>query len=144
MTTEKPRWQYRYDNFQRAFLLLREAITLSETRELSALEKEGLIQRFEYTWELAWKTLKDFLEAEGIILETVTPAATLKAAFAARIIHDGELWMKALDARNLMSHTYNLKTFEKIATAIRKEYLPLLEKLYQDLGSKISSGSWHG
>lgn len=59
-TNSKPRWVYRFDNYRRAFFLLREAIETMESRELTQLEKEGVIQRFEYTWELSWKVLKDY------------------------------------------------------------------------------------
>jgi hypothetical protein len=65
----KPRWIYRFDNYKRAFLLLREAIEITEERELTALEKEGVIQRFEYTWKL----IKDYLEHQGIVLDRITP-----------------------------------------------------------------------
>ena len=75
-----PRWHYRYDNFHRAHSLLREAVELMHERALTPLEQEGAIQRFEYCWELAWKTLKDYLEQQGIQLPTVTPAAVLRAA----------------------------------------------------------------
>lgn len=127
---EKPRWVYRFDNFKRAFLLLREAIETMEARELSQLEKEGVIQRFGYTWELTWKLLKDYMEREGVVLPVVTPAATIRAAVAARLIGDGERWMRALDARNKMSHVYNLKTFEKIISDIRSDYIALLDALH--------------
>ncbi len=126
----KPRWIYRFDNYKRAFTLLREAIASMEERKLSQLEKEGVIQRFEYTWELAWKVLKDYLEHEGITLTRITPASVIRAALEARIINHGERWMNALDARNKMSHTYNLKTFETIIENIRSDYLELLDDLY--------------
>src|SRR5262249_9037392 len=132
MTTlsEKPRWIYRFDNFKRAFALLREAIDIKKDRELTQLEKEGVIQRFEYTWELAWKVLRDYLEHSGVVLETVTPAATLRAAFAAKLIEEGEIWMRALDARNKMSHVYNLKVFEAIITEIEIDFLRILEEMH--------------
>lgn len=126
---DKPRWIYRLDNFIRAFALLREAVETMERRELTQLEKEGVVQRFEYTWELAWKLLKDYLEAEGVALDRITPSFVIKAAFEAKIIVDGEGWMRALDARNRMSHTYNLKDFEAILAEIRAKYLKLLEGL---------------
>ena len=128
--SEKPRWLYRFDNFKRAFTLLREAIDIKKNRELSQLEKEGIIQRFEYTWELAWKVLRDYLEHSGVILETVTPASTLRAAFAAKLIDDGEIWMRALDARNKMSHVYNLKVFEAVITEIETNFLGILEDMH--------------
>ena len=99
MTDETPRWHHRFDNFSRALSLLREGIGLLDERALTPLEQEGVIQRFEYTWELAWKVLKDYLDAQGVVLATVTPAAVIKAANAARIIDDGDTWMRALEAR---------------------------------------------
>ncbi|MEQ1890467.1 MAG: nucleotidyltransferase substrate binding protein [Alphaproteobacteria bacterium] len=137
MTDGKPRWIYRFDNYKRAFGLLREAIEIMQLRELTQLEKEGVIQRFEYTWELAWKVLGDYLDSTGVILETVTPAAVIRAAFAAKIITDAEIWMKALDARNKMSHTYNLKIFEKIIAEIRAEYFAVLDALNMTMLEKV-------
>ncbi|MCE2965344.1 MAG: nucleotidyltransferase substrate binding protein [Alphaproteobacteria bacterium] len=130
---ETPRWRYRFDNYKRAFLLLREAIEEMDKRELTQLEKEGIIQRFEYTWELAWKVLKDYLEYKGIVLSTITPAAAIKAAFAANIIHNGEIWMRALDARNKMSHTYSFSAFEEIIKSIKSSYLVIFDDLYSSL-----------
>jgi len=69
--SEDVRWKQRFQNFDRAVVLLRSA--LEEKRELSLLEKEGVIQRFEYSYELAWKTMKDYLEASGIVITPVTP-----------------------------------------------------------------------
>ena len=130
---ETPRWEYRFDNYKRAFNLLHEAIEIMRQHEISQLEKEGIIQRFEYTWELAWKVLKDYLESTGIIVETVTPTSVIKAAFAAKIIENGEIWMQALDSRNKMSHTYNIKVFEQIISDIDKHYLGILESMYLKL-----------
>jgi nucleotidyltransferase substrate binding protein (TIGR01987 family) len=126
----KPRWMYRFDNYKRAFNLLREAIETLEQRDLSQLEKEGIIQRFEYTWELAWKVLRDYLEHEGVVLDKITPASVIKAAFEAKIINKGEIWMKALDARNKMSHQYNFKKFEEIIQDIQAHYLSLFDELH--------------
>lgn len=133
MSDTTPRWHYRFDNFKRAYDLLNEAITLSKSRQLTALEQEGTIQRFEYTWELAWKTLKDYLEHQGVILDTITPASTIRAAFSAKIIKNGDIWMQALDTRNKMSHTYNLKQFEKAILQIEQEYIGLFSELYHGL-----------
>ena len=132
-TQDKPRWVYRFDNYKRAFLLLREAIEIMEERDLTQLEKEGVIQRFEYTWELAWKVLKDFLENEGVTLDRVTPSSVIKAAFEAKIVSDGDNWMRALDARNKMSHTYNLKKFEDVIKDIQSCYLKLFDDLHLSL-----------
>lgn len=133
---EKPRWIYRFDNYKRAFLLLRDAVETMQQRPLNQLEKEGMIQRFEYTWELAWKTLKDYLEYKGVVLETITPSEVVKSAFAAKIIDNGKVWMAALDARNLMSHTYDFQVFEETVSEIKKEYLDILGDLYMTLLEK--------
>lgn len=129
-TEEKPRWQHRLDNFSRAFLLLREAIEAMEERDLTQLEKEGVVQRFEYCWELAWKALKDFLEFEGVQLESTTPRSVLKAAFAMGVIDRGDDWMAALDARNKMAHVYNFRVFEQVIADIRQRYLALFDSLW--------------
>lgn len=127
---QKPRWLDRFDNLKRAFLLLREVIEIIQERKLSPLEQEGVIQRFEYTWELTWKVLKDYLEYSGIVLDTITARSVIKEAIAAKIIDNGDVWMDALDSRNKMSHTYNYKDFEKIIISIEKNYYPELEKFY--------------
>lgn len=137
---DKPRWRYRFDNFARAFVLLREAIELDQERELSQLEREGIIQRFEYTWELAWQTLKDYLEFQGIVIESATPRAVIKAAFEAGIISRGDDWMDALDARNKMSHTYNFKVFEQVISDIQATFLDLLDEVYEMLLVKCLDG----
>lgn len=131
MTQETPRWQYRFDNYKRAYMLLRQAIETKQEHSLSALETEGVIQRFEYCWELAWKTLKDYLDYSGITIDIITPRNVIKAAFAANIIADGEGWMRALDTRNKMAHVYQQKAFEQAIEAIEKEYLNLFDMLHE-------------
>ena len=123
------RWQQRFQNFDRAIVLLREPIERG-VGSLSALEKEGTIQRFEFAVELAWKTLKDFLEHDGQTLPTVTPRNVIKAAFGARIIGDGQVWIDMLDHRNLLSHTYDESTFDQAVLAIRDRYMAALEQLH--------------
>ncbi len=109
-----------------------------EERELSQLEKEGIIQRFEYTWELVWKTLLDYLIHQGIVLPTKTPRSVLVAAFQADVIRDGDGWMAALDARNKMSHVYNLKVFEEVIEAIRTRFLTLFDQVYEDFLGRLA------
>lgn len=138
MVREIPRWQYRFDNYKRAFGLLREAIELSTRRPLADLEREGVIQRFEFTWELAWKLLNDLLVAEGVHLDTVTPRSVLRAAFKARLISDGEAWMKALDARNRMSHTYDSNAVGRVVDEIARDYLRLFDELHLFVLEKLN------
>jgi nucleotidyltransferase substrate binding protein (TIGR01987 family) len=123
------RWKQRFQNFDRAFVLLRDALENGPSA-LNQLEKEGVVQRFEYSFELAWKTVKDYLEQSGIVFPTVTPRQVLKDAFAAKVIADGQVWVDMLDHRNLLSHTYSLISFEKAVDAIAARYLPAMAELH--------------
>ena len=123
------RWEQRFRNYDRSVALLREPIDAGVER-LSALEKEGMIQRFEFALELAWKTLNDYLAHEGLIIAPVTPRNVLKEAFAAGILPDGQVWIDMLDHRNLLSRTCDEKTFEAAVLAIRDRYFPALEALH--------------
>lgn len=144
MATEKPRWHYRFDNFKRGFIILREAMELAHARPLTELEKIGVIQCFEFTWELAWKTLKDYLEFIGIFPETASPAATIKAAFEAGVIKDGPVWMEALDARNRMAHTYDIHAFEETISQIHAGYLAMFDRFHMYLLEKLAIQLPHG
>ncbi len=128
--SEDIRWKQRFHNFDRAFVLLREALE-QKPEALSMLEKEGVIRRFEYTFELAWKTLEDYLEEGGLVISPVTPRQVIKDAFAAKVISDGQVWINMLDNRNLLSHNYDLSVFERAVNAIAKHYLPAMEKLHE-------------
>jgi nucleotidyltransferase substrate binding protein (TIGR01987 family) len=130
------RWKQRFANFDRALALLDDA--LKDVAGLSLLEKEGVIQRFEYTFELAWKTLKDFLEEGGLIISPTVPRQVLKDAFAARILPDGQVWIDMLDHRNSLSHKYDSRVFEKAVVEIESRYLPAMKALHAYLEAKLS------
>ena len=123
------RWKQRFQNFSRAFSLLREAMELDPTG-LSQLEKEGIIQRFEYTFELAWKVLKDRMQADGLMLDQISPKAVVRQAYASGYVDDAEAWLDMIGDRNLMSHTYDFAKFEAVIDTIRNRYLPVLENRY--------------
>jgi nucleotidyltransferase substrate binding protein (TIGR01987 family) len=123
------RWKQRLTNFERALRLLREAMA-EGPEALNQLEKEGVIQRFEYCFELAWKTVKDYMEASGVVFDVVMPRQVIKEAFAAKVLNDGATWIAMLDHRNLLSHTYNPVVFEQAVAAIHQRYLPQLEQLH--------------
>ena len=103
---------------------------------LNQLEKEGAVQRFEYTLELAWKTVKDYLEQSGVVLSAVTPRQVIKDAFAARILDDGQTWIDMIDHRNLLSHTYDAAKFEEAVDAIHGRYLAAFAQVRDLLGSR--------
>lgn len=132
------RWQQRFQNFQRALLLLRDAME-NDVDELNQLEKEGAIQRFEYTFELAWKVLKDKMEFDGIELERISPKVVVRQAFQAKYIDQPDVWLRMIGDRNLMSHTYDFKKFEEVIISIQQAYLPMLDEWYLGLLEEINN-----
>jgi nucleotidyltransferase substrate binding protein (TIGR01987 family) len=121
MSAQDIRWIQRFSNFNKAFAQLSAAVELSQTRSLSKLEEQGLIQAFEYTHELAWKTLKDFLESRGVGA-IYGSRDTTRTAFKLGLIEDGEPWMDMIRSRNLTSHTYDESTAAAIVSAIIQNY----------------------
>ena len=98
-----------------------------EKPELNKFEVQGLIQCFEYTFELSWKTLKDYLEFEGY--DVNTPRETIKKAFQTGMIEDGNVWLDALEKRNIMSHTYNENITKQTEQLIKTKYYFIIQKL---------------
>ncbi|MEI6847378.1 MAG: nucleotidyltransferase substrate binding protein [Chlorobiaceae bacterium] len=115
------RWIQRFNHFKKGFSQLEEAEQLAQERPLSKLEEQGLIQAFEYTHELAWKTLKDFLENRGV-QHLYGSKDTTRAAFKAGLIGNGDIWMDMIVSRNLTSHTYDDTTADNIISAIHSNY----------------------
>ena len=130
------RWQQRLSNFERALALLSAAL-IDGPAALNQLEKEGVIQRFEYCFELAWKTTKDYMEANGFLFAVVMPRQVLKDAYAAKVIADGAVWIAMLDHRNLLSPSYNPTVFEEAVEAIHRQYLPAMEQLFSFLQQEV-------
>lgn len=124
------RWKQRFQNFNRAFLLLNGVFAERKLMELSDLEQEGVIQRFEFCYELAWKTMKDFLDEQGAVVEPLTPRAVIKAAYAAEIISDGQVWIDMMLHRNILSHNYDSSNFKEVLTALVDHYLQAFRQLH--------------
>ena len=130
------RWKQRFQNYNRALFLLSDALK-DGSEKLSLLEKEGTLQRFGFTFELAWKLMKDYLEESGIIINPITPKQVIKQAFTAKIISDGQVWIDMLLSRNLMSHTYDFIKFETIAKDVEQKYLTSMKRLEKFFATKI-------
>jgi nucleotidyltransferase substrate binding protein (TIGR01987 family) len=125
---EDVRWKQRFDNYLRAFETLRRGVDLAQQRGLSELEQQGLIQGFEFTHELAWNVLKDYLEETGIS-GIIGSKGAIREAFKNGLIHDGESWMEMIKSRNLSSHTYNQDIAEEVVTNILLRFYPAFEQL---------------
>ncbi len=122
MVNEDIRWQQRFLNFQKAFHQLHEAMEILEKRPLTNLERQGFIQAFEYTHELAWKTMKDFLEYKGNTQTIYGSKDATREAFNVNLITHGEDWMRMINSRNLTSHTYNEAKVQEIIKLISNNY----------------------
>ena len=128
------RWQQRLQNFTKAYGLLHEI--LNQHCDITTLEpivKEGIVQRFESTFELAWKTLKDKMQADGVELQMLSPRAILKLAFQSGYIDHIETWLNMVSDRNLVAHAYDLATSDKVLSSLQNQYAPLIDKLHNDL-----------
>ena len=122
MENQDIRWKQRFSNFEKAVLKLSEVIEKKEI--LSDLEKEGLIQRFEFTHELSWQVMKDFLIYDGI-QNIIGSRSAVREAFNKGIISNGEIWMEMIESRNRTSHTYLESILESEYNKITKNYYPL-------------------
>ena len=122
MNNPDTRWIQRFQNYQKALAQLTQAVELSNQRTLSGLERQGLIQTFEFTHELAWNTLKDLLESRGNSGLLGSRDAT-RAAFKLGLIEHGDAWMQMIESRNQTTHTYNEEVVDRIVRAITSTYL---------------------
>jgi nucleotidyltransferase substrate binding protein (TIGR01987 family) len=126
--TQDIRWKQRFSNYRKALQTLAEAAALARTRPLSKLEQQGLIQGFEFTHELAWNVLKDYLEEQGFVSIIGSKNAS-REAFQNGLIADGEIWMDMIKARNLTSHTYNTQIAEGIAHDVLARFYPAFAEM---------------
>ena len=139
MSDQDIRWVQRFSNFSKAMAQLDRAVALSKERELTELEQQGLVQAFEYCYELAWKVIKDYYEFQG---ETGIQGSrdAIRMAFRRELIMDGQIWMKMIESRIESVHTYNEETAGKIVGLILGHYYGelagLREKLSAEAGAK--------
>jgi nucleotidyltransferase substrate binding protein (TIGR01987 family) len=132
--TPDVRWKQRLHSFQTALAQLRGAVNLARQRELSELEQQGLVKAFEFTHEMAWNTLKDYLEDQGETGIHGSKDATRKA-FRFGLIEDGEVWMGMIQSRNRSVHIYNGEMAAEITRLVIQDYFPAFEKF----GSMLQS-----
>lgn len=125
------RWKQRYHNFSKSFRLLNDTLE-SDIEALNDLEAMGLIQAFEMSFELAWKTLKDFLEYEGY--DVKSPRGTIREAFKQGYLPSAETWLQCLEDRNATTHAYDEEMAEQVLEAIRDVYHPML-KAFSDFAT---------
>jgi nucleotidyltransferase substrate binding protein (TIGR01987 family) len=129
MENQEIRWIQRFNNFSKA---LKQLTKFIEKGELNELEEQGLIQSFEYNYELSWNTIKDFYEHQA---ETDIQGSrdAIRMAFKRGLIEDGEIWMEMINSRNLTAHTYNEDTASEIVSNILEKYYQVFIKLQKKL-----------
>lgn len=129
--TSELRWQQRLSNLNKAFVRLQKACAQTQFNEL---ESAGLVQFYEFTFELCWKTLKDLLLFEGY--EVSSPRQTLKKAFEMGLIDNIDLWLKALESRNLFTHTYDDTIAKESIDLIRQEFLAIMTSCVHTINNR--------
>lgn len=123
------RFEERKEDLKKATNKLNEALR----GDASDLEIDGILHRFEFTFELAWKTMKDCLEEQGIVGKIGSPREIIKEAFSASLIDNGEVWMDMMLSRNELSHLYDEETSREIYDNIKEIYILEINKLIQKL-----------
>lgn len=123
------RWKQRFNNFDNAYATFCRVVKAYEADKTSEITKMALVQSYEFTFELAWKTLKDYLENEGYD-EVKNAKQTIRQAFQAEILHNPEEWMDAIQKRNLTSHVYNKDILQEAVDFIYDRFYPIVSDLY--------------
>ncbi|GHV90889.1 nucleotidyltransferase [Spirochaetia bacterium] len=136
--TEDVRWVQRFENYKKALATLERAVNLASERPLTELEQQGLIKGFEFTFELSWNVMKDYLSDMGII-GIIGSKGAIRQAFNSGLITEGQLWMNMADSRNLISHTYDEKTAAILAADITGKYITEFENFSRKM-SEFAAG----
>jgi nucleotidyltransferase substrate binding protein (TIGR01987 family) len=130
------RWVQRFQNYKAAYDQFSKAVIVAQSRELNDLEKQGLIQAFEFTHELAWNVLKDFLEYQGHSGVTGSRDAT-REAFRRGLLKDGAIWMEMIRSRNQTSHTYNHNIAKEILSKIAQDYAKEFSEFLKSMEEQV-------
>ena len=135
INTPDIRWKQRLQNYEKAFARLARAIEVVKATPDDDLLQSGLVQTYEYTFELAWKTLKDYLEMEGFLLRS--PRETIRQGFQSGYITNAEDWLQALADRNLTVHIYDDEIIARVLKDIFERYFFLLQEFHLTFGAKV-------
>lgn len=127
MENKDIRWLQRFQNFEKTLYHLDKAMQINNP---DIVQKAGIIQFFEMSYELAWNTMKDYLEEQGFT-EINSPRTAIKKAFETGLIINGHDWMDLLLDRNLTAHTYDEVKAAQVERLIHQKYFPLLKELYE-------------
>lgn len=132
MENQDIRWEQRFQNFEKSMNYLEKSMQIKSP---DMIQQAGMIHFFEMAFELAWNTIKDYLQAQGYN-DIKSPRSALKKAFEIDLIEDGNSWLELLTNRNLTAHTYDEEKANEVIILLRQEYFPLLKVLYNTLKLK--------
>jgi len=127
------RWKQRFENLDKALLRLHEALKGTAKEPNNHLYQIALIGAFQFTFELSWKTMKDYLVYNGV--QVSLPRDVIKQAFHHQLLQDGQVWIDMLE--DLMSHAYQEQAAIGARKSIRERYAPAIEKIHHDLKQKL-------
>ena len=136
ISSQDIRWKQLFQNYEKAFKRLSRAIEVVKSAPDDDLLQSGLVQTYEYTFELAWKTLKDYLTLEGF--EVRSPRETIRQGFQSGYIMNGEDWLQALADRNLTTHIYDNEIIIRVLNGIFERYFFLLQDFYVSFKEKAN------
>ncbi|WP_149241149.1 nucleotidyltransferase substrate binding protein [Dyadobacter sp. 32] len=133
MNYREIRWKQRFQNLEKSLGFLEQAIAIEDP---DIIQKAGLIQFFEISFELTWNVMKEYLEEQGF-QDIRSPRDTIKKAFETELITNGHIWLQTLQNRNLTSHTYDEETADRVVKEISTIYHPLLREVYNKLKPEL-------
>ena len=126
------RWVQRFNSYKKALATLERSVIVAQERSLNEIEEQGLVQGFEFTFELSWKLLKDYLESKGF-KDFHGSKDTFRLAFQEGLINDCEIWMEMIDNRNRSSHTYEESIAKQIISLVLSKYFLKFKELSEKM-----------
>ena len=138
MENNIPRWEQKLQSYHKALNRVAEVVNVMDKRQLNDFEADGLIQRFEFTFELAWKLMKSYAEFQGTDKEIMGSRDAIRWAFENKIINDSGIWIEMVKRRNDTSHTYDEETAAEVVMRIKDSYYQAFMALY-DRMKKLAS-----
>ena len=138
MTENIPRWEQKLQSYHKALNRLAEVVVEAKKRQLNDFEADGLVQRFEFTFELAWKLMKSYADYQGVDKEIMGSRDAIRWAFDCDLIADGAAWMEMLKRRNDTSHNYDEEMSSEVVQQIKDSYFDLFVSFYEKM-NRLSS-----
>ena len=133
-----PRWEQKLNNYRKALRRLAEVVNVMDSRQLNDFEADGLIQRFEFTFELAWKLMKSYAEYQGVDKEITGSRDAIRWAFDSRLITNSDVWMEMIKRRNDTSHTYDEDTAAEVVKNVKDVYFQAFVGFFEKMKSLSS------